>query len=117
MPGSDARYTNSKILCGFWAIDVRNCGQQCSMYQLQDAMRVLGHRRQELPEAGPFHLAGLAAAVPGVERAVEIGHHLEVCPLFVGGMPPAVPGAGLWATAERAVSGGRGGLPEIKFDI
>ena len=60
--------------------------QRPCLHQLEERRRAPGHERHHLPETGPLHLAGLAGAALGVERAVEAGDHLEIGLVLAGGI-------------------------------
>ena len=70
------------------------------LHQLEDGGGTWGHQGHHLPEAGPFHLAGLAAAVFSVRWAVEAGQDLEVGLILAGGVSLGVAAAGLRAVAD-----------------
>ena len=65
--------------------------------------RTPGHQRHHLPEAGPFHLAGLAPAILMMGRAVQVGQDLEVGLVLAGGIAFGVAGAGL-GQSQRGIS-------------
>ena len=73
---------------------------------LEERRRAPSHERYHFPNTGPFDLAGLAATVIGVGRAVRAGQDLEVGLVLTGSVVLGVAGAGLGAVAEGAFRGG-----------
>ena len=79
--------------------------QRPCLDQLEESGRAPGQQRKDLPETGPFHLAGLTPAVLVMRWALQAGHDLEVGGVLSLSVSFDVAAAGLGAIADWAFSG------------